>query len=133
MPGERPGMTPAAGQRSDRPATGGRRPHARPGTPRVPPADGFAGVAPDATIISIRQSSQAFSPKNAFSGDQDPATRQKAGDIRSMARAIVHAANMGAKVINVSEVSCMSAMNVIDQRDLGAAIRYAAVDRDAVI
>jgi membrane-anchored mycosin MYCP len=50
-----------------------------------------------------------------------------------MARAIVHAANMGAKVINVSEVSCMSALNVIDQRDLGAAIRYAAVDRDAVI
>ncbi len=50
-----------------------------------------------------------------------------------MARAIVHAANMGAKVINISEVSCMSALDVVDQKALGAAIRYAAVDKDAVI
>jgi len=101
--------------------------------PPVPAADGFSGVAPDVQIISIRQSSMAFSPKDAFGGDQDPATRRKAGDIRSMARAIVHAANMGAQVINLSEVSCMSALNVIDQRDLGAAIRYAAIDRNVVI
>ncbi|WP_176214615.1 S8 family serine peptidase, partial [Mycobacterium avium] len=47
--------------------------------------------------------------------------------------AIVHAANLGAVVINISEVSCMSATNIIDQRELGAAIRYAAVDRNAVI
>jgi membrane-anchored mycosin MYCP len=99
----------------------------------VPPADGFSGVAPDVQIISIRQSSKAFSPKDAFAGDQDPASRRKAGDIRSMARAIVHAANLGASVINLSEVSCMSALNLIDQRDLGAAIRYAAIDRNAVI
>ncbi len=50
-----------------------------------------------------------------------------------MARAIVHAANLGAAVINISEVSCMSATNIIDQRELGAAIRYAAVERNAVI
>jgi membrane-anchored mycosin MYCP len=98
----------------------------------LPPADGFSGVAPDVELISIRQSSKAFSPKNAF-GDEDPQTRRKAGDISTMARAIVHAANMGAKVINISQVSCMSSLNVIDQRELGAAIRYAAVDRDAVI
>ncbi|MBY0440815.1 MAG: type VII secretion-associated serine protease mycosin [Mycobacteriaceae bacterium] len=102
--------------------------------PPVPlPADGFSGVAPDVEIIAIRQSSRAFSPKDAFSGDQDPTTRRKAGDIRTMARAIVHAANLGASVINISEVSCMSASNIIDQRDLGAAIRYAAIDRNAVI
>ena len=100
--------------------------------PPVPAADGFSGVAPDVEIISIRQSSMAFSPKDAF-GDQDPATRRKAGNISSMARAIVHAANMGAQVINISQVSCMSSLNVIDQRELGAAIRYAAVDKDAVI
>ncbi len=90
-------------------------------------------MAPGVQIIAIRQSSRAFSPKDAFGGDQDPATRRKAGDIRTMARAIVHAANLGAAVINISEVSCMSATNIIDQRELGAAIRYAAVDRNAVI
>jgi membrane-anchored mycosin MYCP len=98
----------------------------------VPPADGFSGVAPDVELISIRQSSRAFSPKNAF-GDEDPQTRRKAGDISTMARAIVHAANMGANVINISQVSCMSSLSVIDQRELGAAIRYAAVDKDVVI
>ncbi|WP_057003226.1 type VII secretion-associated serine protease mycosin [Mycobacterium kyorinense] len=101
--------------------------------PAVPAADGFHGVAPDVEVISIRQSSKAFSPKDAFGGDQDPTTRRKAGDVRTMARAIVHAANLGASVINISEVSCMNASNVIDQRDLGAAIRYAAVERNAVI
>ena len=50
-----------------------------------------------------------------------------------MARAIVHAANMGASVINISDVECMSARNIIDQRALGAAVRYAAVDKNAVI
>ena len=99
----------------------------------VPAADGFSGVAPDVQVIAIRQSSKAFSPKDAFAGNQDPATRRKAGDIRTMARAIVHAANMGATVINVSEVSCMTATDMIDQRDLGAAIHYAAVDRNVVI
>lgn len=96
-------------------------------------ADGFSGVAPDVQVIAIRQSSKAFSPKDAFAGNQDPATRRKAGDIRTMARAIVHAANLGATVINISEVSCMSVTDIIDQRDLGAAIRYAAVERNAVI
>lgn len=103
-----------------------------PPAPVIPPPDAYTGIAPDAQIISIRQSSQAFSPENSF-GNEDPVTRRKAGDIESMARAIVHAANMGAKVINISEVSCMSALDVIDQKALGAAIRYAAVDKDAVI
>ncbi|KKE98451.1 type VII secretion-associated serine protease mycosin [Mycolicibacterium obuense] len=103
-----------------------------PPAPVIPPPDAYTGIAPDAAIISIRQSSQAFSPENAF-GNEDPVTRRKAGDIETMARAVVHAANMGAKVINISEVSCMSALDVIDQKALGAAIRYAAVDKDAVI
>ncbi|WP_275579526.1 type VII secretion-associated serine protease mycosin [Mycobacterium riyadhense] len=104
-----------------------------PPPPPAPDADGFSGVAPDVQVIAIRQSSKAFSPKDAFAGNQDPATRRKAGDIRTMARAIVHAANMGATVINISEVSCMTATDMIDQRDLGAAIHYAAVDRNVVI
>lgn len=115
-----------------------RRPDTVPTTeappPPPPPAtDGFSGLAPEVELISIRQSSKAFSPKDAFAGNQDPATRRKAGDIRTMARAIVHAANLGAQVINISEVSCMPSTNIIDQRDLGAAIRYAAVERNAVI
>jgi membrane-anchored mycosin MYCP len=103
--------------------------------PPPPPAltDAFTGVAPDVDLISIRQFSQAFGLKDAYTGDQDPQTRQKSDDIRTMARAIVHAADMGARVINISQVMCMSARSMIDQPDLGAAVRYAAVDKDAVI
>jgi membrane-anchored mycosin MYCP len=101
--------------------------------PSTGPADAFTGIAPDAELISIRQSSQAFTLKDAYTGDEDPQTRQKSDEIRTMARAIVHAANMGARVINISHVLCMSARSLIDQPDLGAAVRYAAVDKDAVI
>lgn len=103
-----------------------------PPPPAAIPADGFTGVAPDVTILSIRQSAATFSPRDAF-GDQDPVTRRKGGDVRSMASAIVHAANMGATVINISEVSCMEATNPIDQRVLGAAIYYAAVVKNVVL
>lgn len=106
---------------------------APPPAPALPPADGFSGVAPDVDLISIRQSSKAFSPKDAFSGNEDPVTRRKTGDIQTMARAVRHAADMGAQVINISEVSCMSALNVIDQSALGAALRYAAVEKNVVI
>jgi membrane-anchored mycosin MYCP len=108
-------------------------PSAPPPPPPAAAPDGFSGVAPDVEVIAIRESSKAFSPKDAFAGNQDPATRRKAGDIRTMARAIVHAANLGASVINISEVSCMSAADILDQRDLGAAIHYAAIERNAVI
>ena len=50
-----------------------------------------------------------------------------------MARAIVHAANLGATVINISEVSCMTSTDIIDQRIWELLIHYAAVDRNAVI
>ena len=101
--------------------------------PPAGPADAFTGIAPDAELISIRQSSQAFSLKDAYTGDEDPQTRQKSDNIRTMARAIRHAADMGARVINISQVLCMSSRSIIDQPDLGAAVRYAAVDKDAVI
>jgi len=110
----------------------------RPATPPLDPpptgpGDAFTGIAPDAEIISIRQSSQAFTLKDAYTGDEDPQTRQKRDNIFTMARAIVHAADMGARVINISQVLCMSARSIIDAPDLGAAVRYAAVDKDAVI
>lgn len=102
--------------------------------PREPPPgpDAFSGVAPDVELISIRQSSAAFGPKEPFGGT-DPQLREKTDGIHTMARAIVHAANMGARVINISEVICMSARSLLDQADLGAAVRYAAVEKDAVL
>lgn len=110
----------------------------RPLDPPPPPApsagpDAFSGVAPDVDLIAIRQSSQAFGLKDAYTGDEDPQTRAKIDGVQTMARAIVHAANMGAQVINISDVTCMSARNIVDQRALGAAVRYAAVDKNAVI
>ncbi|MDD4866453.1 MAG: S8 family serine peptidase, partial [Mycobacterium sp.] len=97
------------------------------------PSDAYSGIAPDVDIISIRQSSQAFGLKDAYTGDEDPQTRAKIDDVETMARAIVHAADMGAEIINISDVTCMSARNIIDQRSLGAAVRYAAVDKNVVI
>lgn len=104
--------------------------------PPAPPKggpDAFSGIAPDVDIIAIRQTSQAFGLKDAYTGDEDPQTSAKIDNVQTMARAIVHAANMGASVINISDVTCMSARNVIDQRSLGAAVRYAAVDKNVVI
>lgn len=101
--------------------------------PPGPVPDAYSGIAPDVDIISIRQSSQAFGLKDAYTGDEDPQTAAKISGVQTMARAIVHAANMGASVINISDVTCMSARNIIDQRALGAAVRYAAVDKNAVI
>ncbi|OBI12034.1 peptidase S8 [Mycobacterium sp. E2327] len=109
-----------------------------PPPPPAPPApasapDAYSGIAPDVDIIAIRQSSQAFGLKDAYTGDEDPQTRAKIDDVETMARAIVHAANLGATVINISDVTCMSSRNIIDQRSLGAAVRYAAVDKNVVI
>ena len=116
---------------SPAPATPAPAPPA-PASPNAGP-DAFSGIAPDVDIISIRQSSQAFGLKDAYTGDEDPQTAAKVDNVQTLARAIVHAANMGASVINISDVECMSARNIIDQRVLGAAVRYAAVDKNAVI
>lgn len=111
----------------------GPRPLDPPPPPPMAGPDAFSGVAPDVDIIAIRQSSQAFGLKDAYTGDEDPQTSAKIDSVQTMARAIVHAANLGAQVINISDVTCMSARNIIDQRSLGAAVRYAAVDKNAVI
>nr|WP_275080650.1 S8 family serine peptidase [Mycolicibacter sinensis] len=106
-----------------------------PSAPPPPGAapDAFSGIAPDVQLISIRQYSAAFGPKEPFGDGQDPQLREKNDGIRTMARAIVHAANMGAQVINISQAICMNVRNMLDQADLGAAVRYAAVEKNAVI
>ncbi|QNI09155.1 type VII secretion-associated serine protease mycosin [Mycobacterium kubicae] len=108
----------------------------QPDNPEVPPPppgapDGVVGVAPHAVVISIRQSSRAYEPVNPGAGDME--VRKKAGSIATLASAVVHAANMGAKVINISVTSCVSAADPLDQGALGAAVWYAATVKDAVI
>ncbi|CKN13257.1 alanine and proline rich membrane-anchoredmycosin [Mycobacterium tuberculosis] len=95
-----------------------------PAVPPPPPGapDGVVGVAPHATIISIRQSSRAFEPVNPSSAGPNSDEKVKAGTLDSVARAVVHAANMGAKVINISVTACLPAAAPGDQRVLGAAL-----------
>jgi membrane-anchored mycosin MYCP len=115
-------------------------PAAGPGGGEVPPVpgpppgspDGVVGVAPDAALISVRQSSSAFGPARPAPGDNEE-IRRKAGDIATLARAVVHLANLGVKVMNISVTACINAAQPIDQAALGAAVRYAAVDKDIVI
>src|SRR5699024_4041921 len=86
---------PAGGQPpgSGTPLSGDRQ---LPGTP--PPGggpDGLIGIAPDAVIVAIRQSSQNFGPEKPRLGQDHDAAR-RAADITTMARAVVRAANLGA-------------------------------------
>ena len=95
-----------------------------------PGDDGFSGVAPDARLIAIRQTSAHYQP--ADPGD-DPQQARAAIDVASLARAVVRAADLGARVINISVATCLPADRTPEQAELGAALRYAAVERDAVI
>ncbi len=95
-----------------------------------PGDDGFSGVAPAARVVSIRTMSAKFSPRTPGG---DPLLARASLDVATLGRAIVHAADLGARVINISATTCLPADRPIDQAALGAAIRYAAVDKDAVI
>lgn len=95
-----------------------------------PGGDAFSGVAPAARLLAIRVASAAYSPR--VQGD-DPAATRAAIDLAALARAVVRAADLGARVIVVPTVTCLRADNLADQRPLGAALRYAAIDRDVVI
>ncbi|WP_338837547.1 type VII secretion-associated serine protease mycosin [Gordonia polyisoprenivorans] len=94
--------------------------------------DAFSGVAPDASIISIRQSSSAFDAKNRRRDDADPAVGGGYGSVSTLANAVVRAVDLGATVINISEVACSPAGGRPADRSLGAAVRY-AFDRNVVV
>jgi len=100
------------------------------GQPGPPGADGFSGVAPGARVLSIRMTSAKFSARTPGG---DPLLARASLDVATLGRAIVRAADLGARVINISVTTCMPADRGVDQAALGAAIRYAAVDKDAVI
>ena len=91
-----------------------------------PEADSFSGVAPDVTLISIRQSSAKFTPANDRSSTG-------VGDVDTMARAVRTAADLGASVINISSVACAPVASPLDDRALGAALAYAVDVKNAVI
>lgn len=86
---------------------------------------GFSGVAPDATIIGIRQSSVKFAP----AGRSAPGF----GDVDTLAMAVRTAADMGASVINVSSIACVAAAASLDDRALGAALAYAVDVKNVVV
>ncbi|MGB8792497.1 MAG: type VII secretion-associated serine protease mycosin [Mycobacterium sp.] len=95
-----------------------------------PGDDAFAGIAPSARLLSLRVTSAKFAPRTSGG---DPTLARAAADVAALGRAIVHAADLGARVIDISAITCVPADRNVDQGELGAAIRYAAVDKDAVI
>lgn len=64
---------------------------------RPDPNTGFVGIAPDAGIMSLRQSSKLW---------KDMGDDSTIGDTQTMAQAIQHAVDSGVDVINISQSSC---------------------------
>ena len=100
---------------------------------RSAPTDGFVGVAPDARLISLRQASEAFEPTDNKADKNDPNATPAAASVRSLARAVVHAANLGAGVINISEAACFKVGRTVDESTLGAAVNFAVNVMGAVV
>jgi membrane-anchored mycosin MYCP len=92
------------------------------------PATGFVGVAPDARVLSIRQSSATVSTTAP-----DGSTSSGGGNVDTLAEAILRAVRLGAGVINISEAACVpEAEAARGLAGLRAAVR-AAVDADVVV
>ncbi len=89
-------------------------------------ADGFSGVAPKASLISIRQSSIRF-------GAATDSAASGFGDVDTLARAVRTAADLGASVINISSVACTPADTALDDGALGAALSYAVDAKNVVV
>jgi len=104
---------------------------ANPGTDDI----GFKGIAYQAKIVSIRQSSDHFEfrPKNRRD------ERDKAGSLITLAKAVVNAARRNVDVINMSVDTCRLATatgsaEISDaERELQRALRFAFEDKDVVL
>ncbi len=91
---------------------------------------GFIGAAPEAEIIAYRQTSSHYKFEDKAKGD----VRESAGKVRTLAEAIVAAAEAGAKVVNISLTSCEQPNAPSEQeRELQAAIHWAVNEKDVVI
>jgi len=86
----------------------------------------FTGIAPDVTILGIRQSSNKFRAVDEPEG-------AGFGDVLTLAAAVRSAADRGATVINVSSVACLPAETGFDDRALGAALAYAVDVKNVVV
>ncbi|RLK60827.1 type VII secretion-associated serine protease mycosin [Actinokineospora cianjurensis] len=103
-----------------------------------PPANsdiGFRGIAPEARILSIRQSSGNYKGKRVTAarpeGEDLPA-----GTLETLAKAVVLAADQGARVINMSVDNCRGVAEgpiTNAERQLQAALRYAYEQKDVVL
>ncbi|ATI36331.1 type VII secretion-associated serine protease mycosin (plasmid) [Rhodococcus sp. H-CA8f] len=91
--------------------------------------DGFVGVAPDASILSIRQTSSAYEP--ADKGPDAPAGGSST--LATLARSIVRAANSDVDVINLSITACYPTDQFVDTSDVAAALKYAVEVKDVVV
>jgi membrane-anchored mycosin MYCP len=97
------------------------------------PDDAFAGVAPEATILSIRQNSSVYAVKGAASAQDDPnAVSPGYGNVHTLALAVARAVDLGATVINLSEVACAPVGMGLNDAELGSALRYAR-ERNVVV
>ncbi len=87
------------------------------------PGDDLVGVAPDARILALRQ----------FSPSVDGGAARPAGDLRSLAAALVEAVRAGATVVNISGAVCLPAAQA---RAVGGPVRAAldlAAAHDVVV
>ncbi|WP_067480104.1 type VII secretion-associated serine protease mycosin, partial [Nocardia amamiensis] len=100
---------------------------------RPSPDDAFSGVAPDAEILAIRQLSLAYEPKDrARSEVPGKIASAGYGNVLTLAAAVVRAVDLGAGVINISEVACSPTGADPADGALGAAVKY-AYDRNVVV
>jgi membrane-anchored mycosin MYCP len=93
---------------------------------------GFRGIAPGAQIMSIRQSSANYTFKEENSNEPE----RNAGNLGTLAQAIVRAADRGASVINMSVDSCRpaSAGPIAEpEKQVQAALRYAVEVKNVVV
>lgn len=82
---------------------------------------GLTGMAPRARLLAIRQSSPSFEVAGPDGVDRP------AGDVRTLADAVVLAVRSGAGVVNISEAVCLPATAAAGQgASIQAALRFAA-------
>lgn len=85
--------------------------------------DGFVGLAPDARLTSVRQTSEAFEPKDQNQANQnDPNQTPAAGSIRSLARPA-----RGGRRLAVLAAPCRCARRRPDRRLLSRHLPEAVV------
>lgn len=92
---------------------------------RPSPADGVVGIAPDAELLAIRQTSSAFAAKDDKSASRSPMAMSTYGDVQTLAYAVVSAVRQGADVIHIGGVSCAGPNASLNDAALGAALQYA--------